>query len=119
MKTKVSRVGPVAVLEVQGKITVGLADLTLRDEVNELLDAGERNIVIDLERATWMDSTGLGELVFTYKRVKERGGIVKLVVPQNSVLYTLLSDVRLNQVVPVFNSKPEAVASFRDGSTTR
>src|SRR5439155_20914095 len=50
MKTKVRTIGKVSVLDLSGKITIGEGDVILREEVNQLLEAGRENILLNLDR---------------------------------------------------------------------
>jgi anti-sigma B factor antagonist len=58
MKTTVRMVGPVAVVDLSGKITIGEGDIVLRDKVQELLDSGHQKILLNLEKVSYMDSAG-------------------------------------------------------------
>ena len=85
MKATVRQVGQVAVVDINGKITIGEGDVVLRDRVVELLEKGTHHIVLNLEKVSYMDSAGIGELVACYKRAKEKGGTVKLLNPSGKV----------------------------------
>ena len=111
MKAKVRQVGQVAVVDIEGKITIGEGDMVLRDRVVELLDKGSHAIVLNLERVTYMDSAGIGELVACYKRAKEKGGTVKLLNPSGKVL-DLLTLTKLEEVFETYRQEQEAVGSF-------
>jgi len=111
MKAKVRQVGQVAVVDIEGKITIGEGDMVLRDRVVDLLDKGNHSIVLNLERVTYMDSAGIGELVACYKRAKEKGGTVKLLNPSGKVL-DLLTLTKLEEVFETYRQEQEAVGSF-------
>ena len=66
------------VLYLDGRITVGAGDVELRDTIQELLDQGVRDIVIDLEGMTKVDSSGIAELVAGHATMTNRGGSLKL-----------------------------------------
>ncbi|HCG62672.1 MAG TPA: anti-sigma factor antagonist [Sphaerochaeta sp.] len=68
-------------------------------------------LVLDLEKITFIDSSGLGVLLFALKRLNQKGGELKLcnVTKPVRVLFEL---VRLHQIMEVFNSREEALASF-------
>jgi anti-sigma B factor antagonist len=83
----------------------------LRDRVVELLDKGSHAIVLNLEKVTYMDSAGIGELVACYKRAKEKGGTVKLLNPSGKVL-DLLTLTKLEEVFETYRQEQEAVGSF-------
>jgi anti-sigma B factor antagonist len=111
MKTKVRQIGKVSLVDLAGKITIGAGDVQLREAVVELLEGGNRNILLNLERVSYMDSAGIGELVACYKRAKEREGIVKLVNPTGKV-YDLLQLTKLEEIFDVFKDEKEALVSF-------
>jgi anti-sigma B factor antagonist len=111
MKARVRQVGQVAVVDIDGKITIGEGDMILRDRVVELLDKGHTHIVLNLEKVTYMDSAGIGELVACYKRAKEKGGNVKLLNPSGKVL-DLLTLTKLEEVFETYRQEQEAVGSF-------
>lgn len=111
MKATVRQIGPVAVLDLSGKITIGEGDVILRDKVHEILDAGQKNILLNLDKVSYMDSAGIGELVACYKRTKERGGNVKLLKPSGKVS-DLLALTKLEEVFETFLDEKEALVSF-------
>ena len=111
MKARVRQVGQVAIVDIEGKITIGEGNMVLRDRVVELLDKGSHAIVLNLERVTYMDSAGIGELVACYKRAKEKGGTVKLLNPSGKVL-DLLTLTKLEEVFETYRQEQEAVGSF-------
>ena len=111
MKATVRQVGQVAVVDINGKITIGEGDVVLRDRVVELLEKGTHHIVLNLEKVSYMDSAGIGELVACYKRAKEKGGTVKLLNPSGKVL-DLLTLTKLEEVFETYQQEQEAVGSF-------
>ncbi len=111
MKATVRKLGRVAVVDISGKITIGEGDVLLRQKVQELLDAGESRILLNLEKVKYMDSAGIGELVACYKRAKEKEGTVKLLNPSGKV-YDLLQLTKLEEVFDTFRDEGEALGSF-------
>jgi anti-sigma B factor antagonist len=111
MKASVRSIGKVAVLDLSGKITIGEGDVVLREKVTELLDAGQRNILLNLEKVGYMDSAGIGELVACYKRAKEKAGTLKLLNPSGKV-FDLLQLTKLEEIFDTFNDEKEALVSF-------
>ncbi len=111
MKATVRKLGRVAVVDIAGKITIGEGDVLLRQKVQELLDAGESRILLNLEKVKYMDSAGIGELVACYKRAKEKEGTVKLLNPSGKV-YDLLQLTKLEEVFDTFRDEGEALGSF-------
>jgi anti-sigma B factor antagonist len=111
MKATVRQIGHVHVLDVAGKITIGEGDVVLRNKFQELLDSGARNILLNLEKVSYMDSAGIGELVACYKRAKEKEGTVKLLNPSGKV-YDLLQLTKLEEVFETFKDEKEALVSY-------
>jgi anti-sigma B factor antagonist len=111
MKSNVRQIGHVSVVDLSGKITIGEGDVALRNVVQEILDAGNQHILLNLEKVSYMDSAGIGELVACYKRAKEKEGSVKLLNPSGKV-YDLLSLTKLEEVFATFKDEKEALVSF-------
>lgn len=110
--------GPVTILSLEGRIALGDGSSTLRAAVGDLVDAGSKKILLDLAGVTFLDSSGLGELVSAYARVQRFGGELKLVnlVPR---VYGLLEMTKLVTVFETFASEPDALRSFANVSATR
>lgn len=101
----------VTVLEPQGKITIGVGDVALRNAVHEAVGAGTKNILIDLSGVSTIDSSGIGELVATYTTVTNRGGKLKLLhLPPK--IQDIMQVTQLITVFEVFDDEDEAVGSF-------
>ena len=111
MKVTVRQIGHVSVVDLSGKITIGEGDVVLREKVQELLEGENRNILLNLEKVSYMDSAGIGELVACYKRAKEKGGTVKLLNPSGKV-FDLLQLTKLEEVFDSFKDEKEALVSF-------
>lgn len=111
MKINVRQRDGVTIIEPKGKITIGVGDVALRDAVHRELEAGHRNVLIDMGGVTTIDSSGIGELVSTYTSVSKRGGKLKLLNIPDKV-----SDIlQITQLISVFESygdEDEAVRSF-------
>ncbi len=90
-------VGDRTVVEVEGEIDVSSAD-TLRDQLSDLLDRDRTDLVIDLRAVTFLDSTGLGVLVGTLKKVRLAGGRLQLVISSER----LLKVFRITALLQVF-----------------
>ena len=105
------QVGDVTILDISGKITIGVGDVQVRDAVHMALGSGARNLVLNLKNVTTIDSAGVGELVSAYTTVTNRGGKLKLVNLPSKV-NDILQITQLITVFEVYDSEPEAVGSF-------
>ncbi len=101
----------VTILQPKGKITIGAGDVALRDAVHEALDAGAKNILINLRETTTMDSSGIGELVSAYTTVTNRGGKLRLLHLPPKV-QDILQITQLVTVFDVYDDEDEAIGSF-------
>ena len=111
MKILVRNEQGVTILGLKGKITIGVGDVALRAAVHEALEAGARNILLELEAVSTVDSSGIGEMVNAFTTVDERGGKLKLVSLPPKVA-DILQITQLIQVFEVYDDLPEALASF-------
>jgi anti-sigma B factor antagonist len=111
MKANTRQIGEVSIVDLSGQITIGAGDVQMRDAVLALLEGGQKQILLNLEKVSYMDSAGIGELVACFKRAKERGGMVKLVNPTGKV-YDLLQLTKLEDIFQVFKDEKEALVSF-------
>lgn len=105
-----SEVDGATVITVGGDVDVYAAP-RLRDQITELVADGEaHHLVIDLSAVEFLDSTGLGVLVGGLKKVRSRGGTLRLVCTQER----LLKIFRITGLAKVFeiHDTPEAAASF-------
>lgn len=112
MKGSFRDVQGVRVLDLSGKITIGVGDVELRRLVEEALASGKTNILVNLKDVTHIDSSGIGELVACFTTVKRRGGSMKLVnLPPK--INDILQVTQLITVFDVFDNEQEAVQSFQ------
>lgn len=97
-----------AVLAVQGEVDVYTAP-QFREQLIQLVDQGQRKIVVDLEGVEFLDSSGLGVLVGGLKRVRTHDGDLTLVCPQRRLL-KLLEITGLTTVFSIYDSVDAAVS---------
>jgi len=118
MQTATREVEGIVVVDISGRITHGEGNARLRDVIRELLDKGNRQIVLNLGEVHYVDSSGVGELVHTHTSVRNQGGQLKLANLQKR-LYDLLQMTRLHSVFDVERDEASAVQSFRNNPPTR
>ena len=110
MDVAVRRAGTVTVLDLSGKVTLGVADETLRRTVEEVAHRNAK-ILVNLAAVPYMDSAGLGGLVRCHKLASAAGAEIKLLNPTKRV-YDLLHLVKLNAIFECFTDEAAAIASF-------
>jgi anti-sigma B factor antagonist len=111
MKVTTRQKGNVTILDLKGKITIGVGDIALRNAVQDAMGAGATNIVVNMAEVTTIDSSGVGELVSAYTTATNRGAKVKLCNLPAKV-QDILHITQLITVFDVFDSEDEAVASY-------
>ena len=103
--------GEIVILDLTGKIVIGEGSRLLSEEVARLLQAGRNRIVLDLGGVTYVDSSGIGELVSRHTTTRNTGGrLVLNRLPRK--LADLLRITKLLDIVEVYESEDEAVGSF-------
>jgi len=105
------RVDSVVVVDLGGRIILGEGSTLLRDTIRELLDQNETRILLNLAEVTYIDSSGLGELVSGFSAVRARGGELKLLHLTRKV-HDLLQITKLYTVFDVQEDEAKAIASF-------
>ena len=111
MELNVRQIGHVAVVDLAGNITVGGGDAVLREGVFKLLQSDQKQILLNLRKVPYMDSSGIGEMVACYKAARDKNGTVKLLNPTKRVS-DLLQITRLEKVFETFQDEKEALRSF-------
>jgi len=103
--------GKVTILDLQGNLTIGAAEETLRQRVEELVTDNQKYLLINLENVPMIDSSGIGSLVKSFTHAKNKGGKLKLLKPSR-LAQQLLSITGLLSVFETFDDEATAVASF-------
>ncbi|MGI8771678.1 MAG: STAS domain-containing protein [Acidobacteriaceae bacterium] len=111
VKITTRQVDGVTVLDLNGRITLGEGSVTLRDMVRDLLSKGQKQILLNLGNVTYIDSSGIGELVSAFTTVKNQGGELKLLNLTRKV-HDLLQITKLYTVFDVKDDEASAIGSF-------
>ncbi|WP_411284976.1 STAS domain-containing protein [Lapillicoccus sp.] len=97
------------VVHVGGEIDVYTAP-ALRERLDEEIERGEHDLVVDLSEVTFMDSTGLGVLVGRLKLIRVHEGAMRLVCDYDRVL-KVFTITGLDKVFEIFPTVDEALAA--------
>ena len=111
MKIKTRQVDGITIMDCSGRITLGEGSVQLRDAVRDLLAKGSKQILLNLCDVTYIDSSGIGELVSAFTTVRNQGGDLKLLNLTKKV-HDLLQITKLYTVFDVKDDEASAVASF-------
>jgi anti-sigma B factor antagonist len=112
IKASTRLVDSVTVVDLSGRITLGEGSSTLRETVRDLISKGQKSILLNLGDVTYIDSSGIGELVSSYTSVSNQGGRLKLLNLQKKV-HDLLQITKLYTVFEVHTDEAAAVRSFQ------
>lgn len=104
----------IVILDLDGRLTVGQEAGALREAVLKLSAEARHNVVLNLEKVEYIDSTGLGGLVICFTTLKRDGGALKL-LNLNRRNVELLVLTKLQTVFEVFNDEQDSVNSFFPG----
>jgi anti-sigma B factor antagonist len=105
------QVGDVTVVDVSGRITLGEGSSELRDALRDLVAKGNKKILLNLGDVSYIDSSGIGELVSGFTSVSNQGGQLKLLNLTKRVK-DLLQITKLYTVFEVHDDEAAAVRSF-------
>lgn len=101
----------VMVIEPKGKIMGGPESTELHDLLHDLIDQGKKNVVIDLGKVDWMNSTGLGLLISGLTTLRKSGGELRLANVTDKI-QSLLTITKLVTIFKSFDTVDEAITSF-------
>lgn len=111
VKLTTRQVGDVTVIDAVGRITLGEGASMFRDKIRELAAGGHKKMLLNLAEISYIDSSGIGEMVSGYTTVANQGGVVKLLNLTKRVK-DLLQITKLYTVFEVFEDEAAAVRSF-------
>ncbi len=101
-----------AMAEFSGKLTLTDGNALLRESIQNFLNFGYKQILLDLERLEYVDSAGLGELVRSYATVQGHGGRLTIVRPSPGVL-RLMQITKLDKVFNIASDQASALRAER------
>lgn len=111
VKLNTRQVGDVSVVDVAGRITLGEGSSALRDTLREMVTKNQKKILLNLGDVSYIDSSGIGELVSGFTTVANSGGTLKLLNLTKRVK-DLLQITKLYTVFDVHEDEAAAVRSF-------
>jgi len=111
LSINIRQTNDVSIVDVGGRITLGEGATTLRDTLRAMPKDGHKRILLNLEEASYIDSSGLGVLVAAFASIANQGGELKLLHLTKRVRDLLLI-TKLFTVFDVFEDEALAVRSF-------
>ncbi len=114
MKIKQSLQGEVMVLQVSGKIMGGPDHEKFQGEIKELIANGHVDILLNMSKVSWVNSTGLGILVSAFHTLKKNSGRLKI-CEVNDRIDNILNVAQLKLVFETYDNCSDALVSFNEG----
>jgi len=111
MKASTRQVDGVTIVDLSGRITLGEGSVVLRDTIKDLLSKGQKKILLNLGDVSYIDSSGIGELVSAFTSVRNQGGELKLLHLTKKV-HDLLQITKLYTVFDVKDDEAGAISAF-------
>ena len=111
MKMTIRSHNDVTILYPEGKITLGDGDQELGEAVRTSLEQGARKVLINFSKVSYLDSSGVGELVGCYTSVKGKGGELRI-CGMNSRIFSLITMTSLHSVFDVKDTEEESLSGF-------
>jgi len=96
----------VPIIELEGEVDVYTAP-QLKQKMISLLDAGAQQMIVDLSKVEYLDSTALGVLIGGLKRMRERDGNLSLICPSPRIR-RVFEITGLDKIFEIYNSERDA-----------
>ena len=104
--------GDVTILDLEGRITIGDGNVSLRNAIRRLIQEGKKKILLNLAGVSYVDSSGIGELVSSYTTIGREKGQLKL-LNLTQKIQDLLAITKLLTVFDVYEDEATALNSFK------
>ena len=111
MKIKQRSKDDVTILDISGKIMGGDDFDLFNNTIKSLVAEGKVDIVLNLSKVKWINSTGLGLMVSAYTSLVKQGGRMKIAEVSDRI-DNILHVTQLELIFETFDNEDKAVASF-------
>ena len=125
LKYDIRQTGDVAILDLNGRLSLGEevafgpgSGVVLGETIRELTKKGQKKILLNLAEVTYVDSSGVGQLVGALTTARNQGGEIKLLKPSSNVL-DLLKTTKLDYVFDIRQDEAAAIQSFSKSAGAR
>jgi anti-anti-sigma factor len=101
----------VIILDYDGRIAFSEGGADFRNVIRGLIEKGYVNILIDFAKVTFIDSSGVGDLIALHNRAKNEGGALKLVNIGEKIAKDF-AIMKLDNIFEIFRDEAEAIQSY-------
>src|SRR5579863_202516 len=109
VKLNTRQAGDVTVIDISGRVTLGEGSSAIREALRDLTVKGNKKILLNLSDVSYIDSTGIGELVAGFTTAANAGGTVKLLGLTKHVKDVL----QISKLYTVFEAHDDEAAAVR------
>jgi anti-anti-sigma factor len=108
-------VGPVAVFDIEGDFSVTTSPLpTLHELIKEATAKGVRQVLLNFDKAGFVDSFGIGQMIASYKSLQSLGGMLKLCAVPSKLLALLVITGIVPRVLSAYPTEEAALEAFAE-----
>lgn len=111
METSIRQSGDVSIIDLHGSIKTNEDYDTFKKSIDEVLNQGSLNVLLNFKGVNFINSSGLGRLILAAKRISDDNGKLKITELSDD-LKELFTFTRLDTKIPIFTSEKEALDSF-------
>lgn len=101
----------ITILDLEGRLIAGLDSSLLRERIVEVANQKRLNLILNLKRVEFIDSTGLGTMVMSFTTIQKLGGALKLLNLSKRHIELLIL-TKLTTIFEVFDDEQDAINSF-------
>lgn len=114
LETSTREINDFTILDMSGEIDVYTAP-KFKEVVNQIINSGQKDLIVNMQHVSYMDSSGFGTLLSATKRLRPDGGTVNLVACNNSI-DRMLHITRLNTVFNTYRTIDEVIEALKTSS---
>ncbi len=109
MEIDIRDIDSVVVLDINGEIDLYNAP-EIKSKITELMETGKKDIIINLKKVSYIDSSGIGVLISSLSNLKKAGGSLKIINVYDSVK-KVFELTKLTSFFDIYGSEEEAINS--------
>ena len=111
VKMRTTSNGKIGIVELRGSLVGDTETDEFREAVDDLIEQGNKSLIIDLQKVNYMNSSGIGSIIAVHSGYKKNGGVVKLSGLSANV-QNLFVVTKLIDIFDVYENVDQAIGSF-------
>ncbi len=113
MEFEVEDKGRFKMIHIIGNIFPEVSTKVLDDTISKLIENGYHHFVFNLEKTTYLDSSGIGIFIHCLCDVQDNKGSIYIIAEDNQV-YEVLKMVGINRLIKIYGSEKEFLEAHKD-----